>query len=162
MSDINNSIRDFEASLQAPVPPPTTDHETAAREQVARLGENPSTAQMTTLMVTMMNKNRHETQYFQEHLSHRLLGTMNTVANHETDIGNLKGEVKNVGDSVAKISSENEDMRARLASVEATTLLSHKIAIENKQRSCKGNFILSGDMIPPPSQNKIFTRFCSQ
>jgi hypothetical protein len=78
MSKITNSTRDLEASLQAPLPPPSTEHETAAREQVAQLGDNPTTAQMTTLM----NQTRQETQQFSQHL----LGTMRTVAQHDSDL----------------------------------------------------------------------------
>ena len=90
MSDITNSIRDLEASLQAPLPPPSTEHETAAREQVAQLGDNPTTAQMTTLMVSMLNQTRQETQQFSQHL----LGTMKTVAQRDSDILNLKEDMK--------------------------------------------------------------------
>ena len=154
MSTKNNSIREFEASLQVPPPPPTNDHETAAKEKVAQLGDNPTTAQMTTLMVTMLNQNRHETQQLRDKFSHHLLGTMHTVAQHDTDIAYLKEDIKTAGETATKVSSENADILKRLAVVEVTTVNTNKIAAENKQRSCKGTFILSGDIIPRPSPSE--------
>ena len=94
MSVINNSLRDFQASLQSPFPAPTIDHATAAHQQVSALGVNPTTAQTTTLMVTMLNESKHESKQAMDLLSKHLLDTMSTVARHDQDISELKVTVK--------------------------------------------------------------------
>jgi hypothetical protein len=154
MSVINNSLREFEASLQAPPPIPTIDHAEAAREQVAQLGDNPTSTQLTTLMVTMLNENKHEAQRSRDLLSQHLHVTMNTVSQHDTEITELKGNMKTAGEAINQFSSTQSNILERLAAVEFITKNKNLAAAETKQRSLKGNFIISGDMIPPAEPNE--------
>jgi hypothetical protein len=90
MSVIGNSLREFEASLNSPYPPPTTDHASQARDQVAQLGDQPTPTQLTTLMVTMLNENKYESKLSRDLLTQHLGVTMNTVAQHDNEISELK------------------------------------------------------------------------
>ena len=83
MSVIRDFLRDFQASLNSPLPPPSVDHARAAHEQVAQLGEEPTPTQLATLMVTMLNKNMYEAKRSTDLLSQ-----------HETEIADLKEEEK--------------------------------------------------------------------
>ena len=158
MSVISNSIHDFEASLQAPFPPPNVNHATAAHQQVSQLEDNPTMSQTTTLLVTMLNESKHEAKQSRELLSQHLHTAMNTVAQHDTVIHELKGNVKTTGDCLNKVATNQTDIINRLAAVEVLAKNTNAVAAETKQRSVKGNFILSGDLIPQYSLNEDLYR----
>ena len=111
-------------------------------------------AQMTTLMVTMLNESKHESKQSRDLLSHHLLDTMNTVAQHDKDISEIKGNIKYASDCYNKVSVNQADIFKRLEAVEVMTKNTNIATAENKQRAVKGNFIISGDMIPPYSPNE--------
>ena len=85
MSEISNSLREFQAALSSPFPPPETDHNTAARDHVSQLGENPTPTQLTTLMVAMLTENKHESRLSHELITNHLSVTMSTVAKNESE-----------------------------------------------------------------------------
>ena len=118
MSAISNSLRDFEAALNSPIPTPDTDYATSARDQVSQLGDTPTPAQLTTLMVTMLTKTVHESKQSTKLISHHLGVTMNTVAQHENKIVELKNEVDVHGDALNQFTETQNEILKRMKVVE--------------------------------------------
>ena len=148
MSAISNSLRDFEAALNSPIPTPDTDYATSARDQVSQLGDTPTPAQLTTLMVTMLTKTVHESKQSTKLISHHLGVTMNTVAQHENKIVELKNEVDVHGDALNQFTETQNEILKRMKVVEQKMKRANLAAAEQQQKSLKGNFIISGDMVP--------------
>ena len=154
MSVIGNSLREFEASLNSPIPPPSTDHASQARDQVAQLGDQPTPTQLTTLMVTMLNENKYESKLSRDLLTQHLGVTMNTVAQHDHEISELKDNMKAAGNTLNQFSNTQSDIIKRLLTAEKEIKKANIVAAEQQQRSIKGHFILSGELIPNQTPNE--------
>ena len=154
MSVISNSLREFKASLATPLPPPSTDHASQAREQVAQLGDQPTPTQLTALMVTMLNENKYESKLSRDLLSQHLGVTMSTVAQHDTDISELKENMTAAGNTINQFSNNQSGVINRLIAAEQEIKKANIIAAEQQQRSIKGHFILSGELIPHQTPNE--------
>ena len=110
--------------------------------------------QVTTLMVTLLNESKYVSKQATDLLSRHLVDTMNTVKTHDEDIVVIKNEVKNATNCYSHVATNQTDILKRLLTVEALLDKSKLAAAESRQRSVKGNFILSGDLIPNFSQDE--------
>ena len=61
-------------------------------------------------MVTMLNKNMYKAKRSTDLLSQHLGVTMDTVAQHETEIADIKGNIKSTGDALTKFSGTQTEI----------------------------------------------------
>ena len=161
---MEQAVHDLQAHLQAhPVTlhPHGTNFEAIAAEQVSKMGLDPNMSRFATYMATLQIKSEYESKLSRDMLTKGLLSTINTVNNNTQDIAQLKQTVSQAETCYTHLQTNQDDIYKEFCEIKALAKKSYLTAAENKQRSSKGNFIVSGDGIPryTPNENlfdKIF------
>ena len=157
MSAMEQTVHDLQAHLQAhPVPlhHQGLNFEATAAEQVSQMGLEPNMSKFATFLATLQIKSEYKSRLSRDMLTKGLLNTITTVNTNTQDIAQLKQTVTQAEAGYTQMQANQQDIYTELAQIRAMANKSYLTASENKQRSSKGNFIVSGDGIPHYSPNE--------
>ena len=137
------------------LPPQDINFQALSAEQVQQFGQTMDSNQaVATFLATLQLKSEHESKLARHLMSKTLFATINTVQVHSQDISQLKNIVSKTEASHTILQTNQADIYTQLEAVKHLSAKSYLKAAENKQRSAKGNFIVSGDAIPPFTLNE--------
>ena len=132
-----------------------------AQEEVSSLGPNPSSAQTTLLLMTQLKKMQTDMKNCNKVIAHHLMETLATVKQQGEDIARLEEGMKGNSNRLNKVEDDQKNLDRRMKELEQKAERNNEILTNNRQREAKGNFIFSGDHLPPYQQNEnlfnIFT-----
>ena len=138
----------FQAT-HVPLPPQDVNFQALAAEQVMQMGNiDPSQAPLATFLAILQLKTDHESKLARHLMSKTLFTTIHTVKANTQDITHLKDYVGRAEASQTKLQTNQTELYSQLAVVKDMCNKAYLTASETKQRSAKGNFIVSGEAIP--------------
>ena len=156
MEESADELQSHHQSQSAPQPPQNVNFTDLAIEQVRQMGAgiDPGQTQLATFLATLQIKAEHEAKLARHLLEKTLMNTVNTVSSHSEDIAHLKVTVGDVQAGQAELQHNQTDIYSQLSRMHDLAWKAYSTAAENKQRNSKGNFVVQGDDIPPPSPNE--------
>ena len=162
MSVMDQSLSELQAVVDGQLPGTvggapvhtTEDHEAQAKAEVDALGAEPTFKQVAALMVYNIKKVEGEAKQSRAVITHHLMETIKTVGKHDGEIVELKGTLQKASDAFGGLKASHENLSSKMLWMEEKVTKSYEIACESKQRSAKGNFILTGEHIPNYTPNE--------
>ena len=116
--------------------------------QVEQLGNEPSLLQAVTVLLKQSAKSEHEARQARQLQQQQLRETAKVVRTHHSEIEILKEGFTDTNTKVSEVKDSQGKFEQRMCQVEYFVNKTYNLECENRQRSCKGNFILSGKHIP--------------
>ena len=150
---LHDPIADVEAN-PTPQHAPEASYESLAAEQVGQMGLDPALSRFAMYMTTLQLKSNHESKLCRDRITAAMSSTTASVTTNTNDILQLKVTVKEAGEAYTQVQSNQDYLCENLAEIKAIALKSYNVAVENKQHNSKGNFIVSGEGIPPESPDE--------
>ena len=159
INTMENSINQLQAYIQnQPVPqhPQNINFKELAEDKVRQLapGLDPAMSQLATVMATLQLKSEHETKVATHLLQKTVLETVNSVSRNKEEINHMRTAMTKNEHSLQQVQYNQSQVFSQLAQVYNTSTQSYNLAAENKQRSSKGTFIISGGGIPRPNKDE--------
>ena len=161
MSVMDQSLNELQAVVngQLPatvggVPLQVPDHVADAQAQVDQLGSEPTLSQVAALMVSKMNRVEVEAKQCRTVITQHLMETIKVVSKHSDEIRDLKTGLQKASQAFGTLNSAQENMSSKMSWMEEKVGRTYDLACESKQRSSKGNFILSGEHLPRYNPNE--------
>ena len=154
MSSFPTQLQSFLAkpNERAPLSPTNQEsnsgYELHVQQQVEQLGPTPSLLQVTAVLLAQSSKAEHEAKKARQELSKNLVETVKVVKTHHTDIEKLKTDMSLAEVAFGEMKGNQSELSTKMNELETMVNKTYTITCENKQRSSKGNFILSGEHIP--------------
>ena len=105
-------------------------------------------------MVYNVNKVEGEAKQCRAVITHHLVDTIKTVSKHDEDIVELKDNLNQASNAFKGLKVGHENLSSKMSWMEEKVSKTYEIACDSKQRSTKGNFIVTGDDIPKYSPNE--------
>ena len=156
MEESADELQSHHQPQAAPQPPQNVNFHQLALEQVRQWGPglDPAQSQLATFPATLQIKAEHEARLARHLLEKTLSNTVQTVSSHTADISQLKVTVSDVQAGQADLQHNQHDIYTQLSQMHDLAWKAYGIASESKQKGSKGNFVVQGVDIPPPSPNE--------
>ena len=110
------------------------------------------------MLLRQSAKAENEARKASQKLEQEMAETLKTVHANRSEINILKDRVDSSNKIVEEVCVKNQTMEERINQIELYTSKAYYLACENRQRNCKGNFIISGRHVPrfQSGENLIF------
>ena len=156
MEDYIRQLQSHFEIQPVPQPPQNINCQEMAAEQVKMAGPglDPSQAQLATVMATIQLRSEHESKLSVHLLQKTLLETVKSVSSNKQEISQLRLSVNHAVQNSSELQKMYNQIMLKVNQAEVMAFNANTLAAETKQKSSKGNFIVSGEHVPRPSQNE--------
>ena len=127
-----------------------------ATEQIRHLCPNldPMQTQLAIGLATLQIKSEHEAKLSRQHLQKTILDTVNTASLNKQNVEGIKNDLSEVKTEITQLRNNHSNLQYQSAEVNEWARKAYYIAAETKQKSSKGNFVVSGEAVPRQTQGE--------
>ena len=141
-------MESFLNDIESMITESETPSEPTVEEKIAQLGPEPSLVQVATVLLSQSSKAEFEAKQARKQLALNLAETVNIVKTQHKDIDKLKTDMSNAEQHFGEMKGNQESLSNKMTQLQSVVHKTYIMTCENKQRSSKGNFILTGEQIP--------------